>query len=262
MHKLNLLLISFLTLSFVQFNNKESKISSDVTQKVEKKWLSDTITFKNKKLLATFSDTSLLERYIEEIKLFKENDSVNNEREVDILFTGSSSIRKWNTLSEDMSNCKILNRGFGGSTIPEVIYFSEILIFKHKPSKIVLYAGENDIAEPGTNIEKVFESFLYLQKLIKKRLPQTHLYFVSVKPSPARWEWWPKMKIINQNIRGYCDSTESCTFIDVGSKMLTDEGEINKDIFVWDDLHLNEKGYKIWTKIIGKVLECKVNKGL
>ena len=36
--------------------------------------------------------------------------------------------------------------------------------------------------------------------------------------------------------------------------MLDANGEVKKDIFVDDDLHLNEKGYRIWTAAVKSVL--------
>jgi lysophospholipase L1-like esterase len=222
----------------------------------------DTLYAKNLDVLSQFSDTLIIKRFFSEIQTFNIIDSIKSFGEVDIVFTGSSSIRKWETLEQNMASCNVLNRGFGGSTIPEVIYFSDELIFKHHPSKIVLYAGENDITSNKTNEKKVMESFIYFQRLVKKQSPEANLYFISIKPSPSRKKWWPKMQTINKMIKQYCDSTARCNYIDVSTKMFTLPGEIRKDIFQKDSLHLNQAGYKIWSDIIGSALECKVYKRL
>lgn len=224
--------------------------------------VSDSIYPKNLKALSEFADTSVINRYSKEIKDFLKMDSVDATKKKDAVFTGSSSIRKWKTLADDMKNCKVLNRGFGGSTIPEVIYYANELVFKHNPSKIVLYAGENDVADNKSSTKKVVSSFIYFQRLANLQLPESHVYFISAKPSPSRWKLWPQIKLINQKIKQYCDTTLNCTFVDVSSAMLNEKGELKKEIFAVDGLHLNENGYKIWTKVIGKALKCEINKRL
>ena len=96
--------------------------------------------------LSEFIDTTLLQRSENEIINFKKDDSVNINRKTDIVFVGSSSIRKWTSLKEDLKGLNAINRGFGGSTVAEAIYYSNTLILKHKPKKIVFYSGDNDVA--------------------------------------------------------------------------------------------------------------------
>jgi lysophospholipase L1-like esterase len=216
---------------------------------------SDTLSAKDLKSLSAFTDTLILNRFLNEIQLFEKDDSLNPERKVDVIFAGSSSIRKWTSLQNDMEGLNVLNRGFGGSTIPEVIYYSDILIFKHKPKQIVFYAGENDIATGKTDSAKVFNSFVYFQKLVKQKLPQTQLYFISIKLSPSRMKYWNSIKSINEMVRKYCLSNVNCKFIDVNKAMLDKNMHVRTDIYVADQLHLNEKGYQIWTTIILKALK-------
>ena len=224
MNKLNFLVVIFSVTGFLQIDNKEKEACNYRTYEIRVQELSDTINYKSKKQLHKFTDTLLINRFSDEIRRIKKEDSINDTREVNIIFTGSSSIRKWKTLANDMPSCKVLNRGFGGSTIPEVIYYSDVLIFKYKPTKIVLYAGENDISAANSSELKVIQSFEYFQKLIRQQLPATQLYFVSIKPSPARWKLWPKMKSINKNIKAICDSSQHCSFIDISTPMFDKEG--------------------------------------
>jgi lysophospholipase L1-like esterase len=207
--------------------------------------------------LSAFADTMNIRRFQAEIDLFILEDSNDIGRKIDILFTGSSSIRRWQTLKSDFRGYKVLNRGFGGSTIPEIIYYSDILIFRHNPDKIVFYAGENDIAQPAGDTSKVIQSFIYFQKLIKTKLNNSCIYFISLKPSPSRIEYWPKMQTINQKIKQFCDSTTNCTYIDVSSDMLDLKGNIRKELFDTDNLHLNQKGYANWREIILKTLKTQ-----
>ncbi len=254
------ILIGYSNLSYnISFSHSSTSHNNKFT---DFKTLKDSLYAKNLYLLSQFSDTLILNRFSSEIGTFNIVDSIKSHDKVDIVFTGSSSIRKWKTLEQDMTSCKVLNRGFGGSTIPEVIYFSDELIFRHHPTKIVLYAGENDIANTKTNEKKVVDSFIYFHQLVKKKAPDANLYYISIKPSPSRRKWWRKMQTINNGIKQYCDSTVNCNYIDVSTKMFTSPGQIRKDIFLKDSLHMNKIGYKIWSDIIGSALECKVNKRL
>src|ERR1035438_5676669 len=65
-----------------------------------------------------------------------------------IVFTGSSSIRYWDTLSEDMKPHTAINRGFGGSHLSHVNKYASRIVIPYRPRAVVLYAGENDMSWP------------------------------------------------------------------------------------------------------------------
>ncbi len=205
---------------------------------------------RNIQRISKFIDTALLKRYYFEIELFMTDDSLNPDRQTDIVFSGSSSIRKWKTLQSDMKNLKVLNRGFGGSTVPEAIYYADVLFFKHHPEKIVFYSGDNDIAFQRWDIKQVLESYKYFCEVIHSNLPQTKIYIVSLKPSPAREKYWKKMKVLNDSLQIYINRQKQCEYIDAASCLLDESGKIKKEYFAPDGVHLNKEGYKIWTEII------------
>jgi lysophospholipase L1-like esterase len=205
---------------------------------------------KNLNVLSAYTDTSRINRFLPEIEKFISEDSLNGHKKADLIFTGSSSIRLWKNLQHDFPAFKLLNRGFGGSTIPEVIYFSDVLLFKHQPGKVVFYAGENDLANDGSDTLKVYESFLYFFGLFERNNPGAHLYFVSLKPSPARMDYWPKMKSLNRMIKDFCHTKENCTFIDISQEMFNKKNELRSELYLKDGVHLNDAGYQIWKKKI------------
>ncbi|OQY05745.1 MAG: hypothetical protein B6I20_00515 [Bacteroidetes bacterium 4572_117] len=205
---------------------------------------------KNLKLLSEFIDTLLLDRHDVEIGIFLKDDSLNTSREIEIVFSGSSSIRRWNTLETDMDKISVLNRGFGGSTIPDAIYFADILFFKHNPSKIVFYSGDNDVAWLKSSTEKISKSYKLLFKLLRSELPETKIFILSVKPSPGRRQFWPQMQEVNQFLATFCQENNKCEFIDVSSCLLDSSGNFNKKLFNNDNIHLNEKGYHLWADIV------------
>lgn len=209
---------------------------------------------KDLKQLAEFIDTLLLDRFYAEIEKFEQNDLLNKNRLVEIVFVGSSSIRKWKSLINDMHGLNVLNRGFGGSTVPEAIYYSEILFLKHKPKKIVFYSGDNDVASLKTSSAKIIKSYIYLYKILRCKLPDSEIFILSIKPSPGRWEYWSQMREINLQLKRFCSENINCQFVDVSSSLINAEHSLRNNLFKKDGVHLNQKGYKIWTDIIYQFL--------
>lgn len=195
-----------------------------------------------------------LSRFQNEIDNFIKEDKENGFVKNGIMMTGSSSIRMWNSMEEDFSELPVLNRGFGGATIPEVLHFAGKYIFQHEPQIIVFYCGENDISE-GASPETVFASFKTFVKIIETRLPETKLVYISMKPSIARWNLWSEYQAGEKLIKDFVDKSPKIEYMDASISMLEKNGEVKKDIFIEDGLHMNAKGYKGWTKQLKPILE-------
>lgn len=189
--------------------------------------------------------------FVSEIQQFKKTDSVNFPQKAAILFVGSSSFTKWTDIADYFPGYPLINRGFGGSALPEVIRYANDIIFPYQPKQIIIYCGENDLAEDSTVTgEIVFSRFTQLFNLIRKQLPIVPIVYISMKPSPSREPLWPKMTKGNLAIKNFISKQTHANFIDVWPFMFRADGTINKDIFLSDQLHMNAKGYAIWQKII------------
>ena len=187
----------------------------------------------------------------DEITAFKKMDSVSPPPKNAILFVGSSSFRKWTNVQEAFPGYKIINRGFGGSTIPDVINYADDIIFPYEPKQIVIYCGENDLASSDTiTADKVTGCFKSLFFLIRDRMPNVPIVFVSLKPSPSRERLWPQMEEANKAIKQFLKKKNNTAFVDVYHKMLKRNGSLKADLFIEDNLHMNSKGYDIWQKAI------------
>jgi len=183
-----------------------------------------------------------------EIRAFQKLDIVDPPKDGMLLFIGSSSFRLWKTVKEDLNNPNILNRAFGGATLEDVIRYQDNVILKYKPKKIFLYCGENDIASSESITPQiVFERFKTLYETMRTNFPKTPIVFVSIKPSILRWSMKDRMIAANTLISNYLKDKPNATFVNVWDKML-EKGEPIKDIFLEDNLHMNAKGYAIWTK--------------
>jgi len=191
-------------------------------------------------------------RFDREIENFIHWDEKNSFPENAVLFIGSSSIRMWKTRNY-FPEYKVINRGFGGSHISDILFFFDDVVKKYNPGKIVFYAGDNDIAA-GKSPEVVFKDFKNFVKLVHDSLGNIEIYYLPIKPSISRWSFWEKMNETNLLIKKYCEENSSLFYVDVAVPMLNENGKPKKDIFIKDGLHLNEKGYEIWTKILKKFL--------
>jgi lysophospholipase L1-like esterase len=183
-----------------------------------------------------------------EIRAFEASDKTNPPPSGAILFIGSSSIRLWKTLAQDFPEHKVLNRGFGGSQIADSVQFADRIVFPYNPRMIVFYAGGNDI-NAGKSSEKVFADFKEFAEKVRSRLPTTRLTYISIAPNPARWKQVEKVKAANSMIEDYCKANH-LTFINVFPHMLGADGQPRPEIYADDRLHMNAKGYALWTGLV------------
>lgn len=193
-------------------------------------------------------------RYEESIAAFEAADKETPPPEDAVLFIGSSSIRGWRSVADDFPEYDVINRGFGGSTINDSVTFADRIVLPYKPTTIVFYAGENDLAA-GLTPKEVAEDFEKFVNLVHEELPETRIAFVSMKPSPRRAHLLEEMREGNKLIREFTQETPKVDYIDVFHPMLNSEGKARDEIFVGDKLHLNKDGYRLWKKIIGPYLK-------
>lgn len=190
-----------------------------------------------------------------EVNQYLRQDEQNPVNKHGIVITGSSSIKAWQPkIHNDFTQVDVIARGFGGSNMNDLLYFSKSLITQYHPRAVAIYEGDNDIAQ-GISPELILKKFIELNNKIKQALPNIRLYFISIKPSIARQSMWPKMAETNQLIQEVCNVMEHCSYIDVASKLLKD-GLPRQDIFIEDGLHLNTKGYRLWSEAVVGVIEA------
>ncbi|MBC7827301.1 MAG: G-D-S-L family lipolytic protein [Chitinophagaceae bacterium] len=189
--------------------------------------------------------------FIGEIAAFKKQDSVKMPPKNAILFVGSSSFRMWTNVQEDFPMYSIINRGFGGSSLTDVIRFADQVIFPYQPAQVVIYCGENDLASSDTvSAQIVFDRFQQLFSLIRKQMPETPIAFVSIKPSPSREHLLQKVITANELIKTFLKKQTKTAYIDVFSAMIDEQGKPKPELFIDDRLHMNKKGYAIWLQVI------------
>ncbi|TXI34238.1 MAG: G-D-S-L family lipolytic protein [Niabella sp.] len=189
--------------------------------------------------------------YWNEVQKFKTLDSTAFPAKNQILFIGSSSFTKWTDVNDYFTGYKIINRGFGGSRLTDLIRYRYDVIFPYAPRQIVMYCGENDfVSDDKPNVETVMERFEALFQFIRSKYPTTPFAYVSMKPSPSRQHLQENFKEANKRIKQFLYKQKNARFIDVYSAMLHKDGRIKQEIFLGDNLHMNAKGYAIWKQVM------------
>lgn len=192
-------------------------------------------------------------RFESAVEAFEKESRETPPPEGAIVGLGSSSMRMWTSIREDLKPLTMIPRGFGGSVMNDALYYADRIAVPYKPRAVLLYEGDNDAAF-GISPEKIVETFDALIGKIHGELPGARIYVISIKPSISRWNIWETMRKTNELLKSRCDEEPLLTYIDVATPMLDDRGKVLQDIFIQDNLHLNKKGYAIWSKAIRSVL--------
>jgi len=191
--------------------------------------------------------------YESAVQEFEAQDQINPPPENAIVVIGSSSIRFWETIEDDLAPLPIIPRGFGGSTMNDVAFYADRLVTVYNPKMVVVYAGDNDIffQIPPETFQAAYLTFICK---VRDTLPDVPIYFISIKPSVSRWNLWPQSVIANTLIETLNSQDPLLHYINVASAMLDAEGNVRPELFEWDGLHLNAAGYTVWTDIIRPIL--------
>ena len=144
------------------------------------------------------------------IQKFEQADKANPPKPGMIVFAGSSSFARWSTLVDDMKPLDVINRGFGGSQMSDLDYYAKRIVNVYRPKAVVVYEGDNDLASTSPKTpEMVADGFRQFVQIVRADLPDTWIYFISIKPSKLRWNEWPKMKAANSMIRDFAQTTKT-----------------------------------------------------
>jgi hypothetical protein len=189
-----------------------------------------------------------------EILAFEAMDKTNPPPPGAVLFIGSSSIRFWTTLAQDFKTHKVINRGFGGSQMFDAVYYADRIVIPYRPQRIVLFAGSNDL-DAGKTAEQVFDDFKAFVQKVRGALPEVEIDYISITTSPLRWHEVEQVKKANGLISSWIMAQDHLTFINVFPATLGEDGKPKPELFRADRLHMNARGYAIWTSIIEPYLK-------
>ncbi len=197
-------------------------------------------------------------RFDQEIENFRTWDSKNAIPENHILFIGSSSIRMWKS-AESFPDLPVVNRGFGGAHISDLLFYKQDIVLKYgPPAAIVFFCGGNDIAGKKS-AEQVLGDFTSLWSIVQDNFPDTPFLFIPIKPCPSRWEIWDEENKVNMAVKEMAQKNENLYYADTATPMLETGQPPAEDLFIKDLLHLSEKGYEMWTTVVRPILDEVLN---
>jgi lysophospholipase L1-like esterase len=205
-------------------------------------------------LLLSTNGVAAPEKWAPEIDKYTQADAIKAPAQGGVVFVGSSSIRKWTSLSVDFPSITTLNRGFGGSELSDSVFYVDRVVIPYAPRLVVVYAGENDL-QVGKSAEALLDDFKAFCAKIHRALPKTNIIFLSIKESPSRAKIRDKVLLANKLIAAECAKDSRRTFVDVATPMLDAEGKTRPELFIADQLHMQPAGYAIWTKVLAPYLK-------
>ena len=191
----------------------------------------------------------------QDIRAFEHLDSIESYSNQSVLFTGSSSIRLWSTLARDMNPFPIIQRGYGGAKLSDMAVYIDRIVYPHPCRAIVLFVA-NDItgAEDDISPEETARLFKKLLKTIRKKFPDTPVFWIAVTPTPLRWKVWAEIQQAAGLISAVCEKDKNTYFVRTDFAFLNKAALPDESLFMPDRLHLNTDGYAVWSKIIKNAL--------
>ena len=208
-------------------------------------------------------------KWEKDISKLESQDQSEKYTENALLFIGSSSIRAWYSMEEDMMPYETIRRGYGGAHYSDIIHFSKRLVKNHNPKAILIFVA-NDIKGnnksdlysknlPDRTPQEVKRLFRLLIKQIRTIHREIPIFAIETTPTRSRWKAWPKISLANDLIKEYCESKDSLYYISTRNHYIGENGLPTEELFIRDKLHLNRKGYALWGEIIKKNLKKIVN---
>ena len=193
-----------------------------------------------------------IHRYAADVEELVAEAEADPRQDIDVLFFGSSSINLWNGLDEMMAPLQVVNRGYGGSTVRDVLVNFDKVMADYNPKAFVVYI-ENDIAgDPNLDLSigVLFDHFRLIFKKLSENYPDVPVFCLSIKHSEHRIHLREKQVLFNALMEDYAATIDGLTYVDVNSTLLHPDGSINSALYESDKLHINRDGYLRWTSIL------------
>lgn len=176
----------------------------------------------------------------------------------DNVCTGSSVMKFWESLEQDLAPYPVINRAIPGTKIGEIAYYADDLVNRYHPQRVFLYAGSNDIqgSTPRT-AQQVLDGFKDFVTKVRNHHPHINIFYISILVSPSKWRIPHRKEIERANaaIRDYCQAMSGLHFIDLTSHFLDAAGNPRKELFLPDGIHLKPESYTIWKDALRNYLQ-------
>lgn len=175
-------------------------------------------------------------------------------------FIGSSSIRRWTTLDQDMKPWAAHNRGVEGANFGGILSgFQAVSPSEGRPAAIILYVGENDIATGG-DVRSVVRDLARFVAIRDAQMAGVPILALSMKPSPGREQYAQQQSVYNAAMRTVLSAWTDTTYVDITTKLL--ENGMPPRHYQPDGIHLSKSGYAIVSSIVRQSLTKSLDKSV
>ena len=145
-----------------------------------------------------------------------------------------------------------------------IIHYTKRLVKNHNPKAIVVFVA-NDITGSNNNSwygdlrpREVLKLFKFFTKQVYSAHADIPIFVIETTPTISRWKVWNKISAANDLIKNYTEKEDNLSYITTRFDFLDNEGNPVEKYFIRDKLHLNNSGYKLWSKIIKNTFKKKL----
>lgn len=173
----------------------------------------------------------------------------------DVVMIGDS-ITQGGEWAEQFPGVRIANRGIGSDTTTGMLARIDSIL-SLQPRKALILAGVNDLANKEISDQDLLKNYHTLIRQLRqsgaKVVVQSTLL---VSKQPLKDDINPRIQALNASLQRHCEAGH-CTFEDLNDD-LAPAGMLDSSV-TWDGIHLNGKGYAIWTEQIRKHITAEAS---
>ena len=188
-------------------------------------------------------------RFEKDIATFEAADQKNPPPKDAILFVGDSTFTRWKSIQEDLPDYTVINRGFGGSQMADLLHFTDRVVIPYKPRLIIVQEGGNDL-HSGRSPEQVVGDVKAFVEKVQSALPGVPIAIGSLAPSPGRWSEIETRKRLDALIKAFVATQKNVSFIYYFDAFIGPDGKPREDLFIEDRTHPSPLGYQLRAKMI------------
>jgi lysophospholipase L1-like esterase len=195
-------------------------------------------------------------KWAEEIAKLEARDKSESYPDDAILFIGSSSIRMWKGLDEDIAPYRGINRGYGGARYSDLAVFAQRLITPHKYAAAVVFVANDIVGKPAdTPLDELDRLVRHIVDVSKKHQPDAPVLIVEITPTESRFAAYPQIRKANFVLREIALTEPGVFLVETNDYYLTPDRKPIADYFLDDRLHQNPTGYELWGSLIKRELD-------
>ena len=205
--------------------------------------------FQSFSLNAQIHENSIPKKFVKEFTRFIDEEKNGIDTTNLVVFIGSSTFTMWNNLQNDFPLSNVLNRGFGGSKLTDVINYADQILYPYRPKQVVLYEGDNDLGS-GIKPDDLLSDLKVFVRMTEIKLPGVPIVLLSVKYSPKRHKNKDKITEFNSKMKDFASTKPQLKYVDIAPITLNEDDSYKRELYLADTLHVNQACYKLYAQKI------------